>query len=82
MPLCLGEMNHAALGRGEDLAPVVALANALGDVWPAGRPLEYVARAERLVGGPVDAATACDWAVATETAPATACAKPPPSASP
>lgn len=40
--LCLGDMNHRALGRMDDLGPVVALANALAAKWPQGRPLAYV----------------------------------------
>ena len=40
--LCLGDMNHRALGQLTDTAPVVLLANALAARWPAGRPLEYV----------------------------------------
>jgi hypothetical protein len=40
--LCLGDLNHRALGRLSDVAPLVALANAIGSLWPVGRPLEYV----------------------------------------
>jgi hypothetical protein len=40
--LCLGDMNHRALGRLRDTAPLVALANAIARAWPVGRPLEYV----------------------------------------
>jgi hypothetical protein len=40
--LCLGDMNHRALGRISDASPLVALANAVAGRWPAGRPLEYV----------------------------------------
>ena len=40
--LCLGDMNHRALGRMRDTAPLVHLANAIARAWPAGRPLEYV----------------------------------------
>ncbi|WP_117209320.1 hypothetical protein [Allorhizocola rhizosphaerae] len=40
--LCLGDMNHRALGRMSDTAPLVALTNAIVKAWPAGRPLEYV----------------------------------------
>ena len=40
--LCLGDMNHRALGRMQDTAPLVTLANALARAWPAGRPLEFV----------------------------------------
>lgn len=40
--LCLGDMNHKALGRMTDVAPAVHLANALARRWPAVRPLEFV----------------------------------------
>jgi hypothetical protein len=40
--LCLGDMNHRALGQMPDAAPVVLLANALAARWPARRPLRYV----------------------------------------
>jgi hypothetical protein len=40
--LCLGDLNHRALGRLADAGPLVLLANALTDHWPAGRPLSYV----------------------------------------
>jgi hypothetical protein len=40
--LCLGDMNHRALGRLRDTAPLVRLANAIVVAWPDGRPLEYV----------------------------------------
>ena len=40
--LCLGDMNHKALGRMADVAPAVHLANAIARRWPADRPLEYV----------------------------------------
>lgn len=40
--LCLGDMNHRALGRLADASPLVPLANALVARWPAGRPLVYV----------------------------------------
>jgi hypothetical protein len=40
--LCLGDMNHRALGKMSDARPVVLLANAIVRSWPAGRPLEYV----------------------------------------
>lgn len=40
--LCLGDMNHRALGRLRDAGPLVQLANALVARWPAGRPLVYV----------------------------------------
>lgn len=40
--LCLGDMNHRALGRMSDLSPPVHLANAIARRWPAGRRLEFV----------------------------------------
>jgi hypothetical protein len=40
--LCLGDMNHRALGRLPDASPLVLLANAVASRWPAGRPLRYV----------------------------------------
>jgi hypothetical protein len=40
--LCLGDMNHRALGRMTDVAPLVHLSNAIAAGWPAGRPLEFV----------------------------------------
>lgn len=40
--LCLGDMNHKALGRMTDVAPAVHLTRALLRAWPAGRPLEFV----------------------------------------
>ncbi|MDQ3530200.1 MAG: hypothetical protein M3425_09690 [Actinomycetota bacterium] len=40
--LCLGDMNHRALGRMRDLSPIVHLANALIDAWPPQRRLEHV----------------------------------------
>jgi hypothetical protein len=40
--LCLGDMNHHALGKLKDTAPLVTLANALSRAWPADRPLEFV----------------------------------------
>lgn len=40
--LCLGDMNHRALGRMRDVRPLALLANAIVSRWPAGRPLEYV----------------------------------------
>jgi hypothetical protein len=40
--LCLGDMNHRALGNMTDATPVVLLANAIVKAWPAGRPLEFV----------------------------------------
>ncbi len=40
--LCLGDMNHRALGRISDASPLVLLANAVVSRWPAGRPLAFV----------------------------------------
>ena len=40
--LCLGDMNHRALGRLRDAGPIVALSNAIVARWPAGRPLDFV----------------------------------------
>lgn len=40
--LCLGDMNHKAFGTMTDVAPLVQLANAITERWPAGRPLEYL----------------------------------------
>jgi hypothetical protein len=40
--LCLGDMNHRALGRMSDTRPLVALTNAIAKAWPDGRPLEFV----------------------------------------
>lgn len=40
--LCLGDMNHRAFGRMKDVAPLVALTNAILAAWPEGRALEFV----------------------------------------
>ena len=40
--LCLGDMNHRALGKLNDTAPLVTLANALARAWPDDRPLEFM----------------------------------------
>ena len=40
--LCLGDMNHRALGRVGDADPLVTLSNAIAERWPQGRPLRYV----------------------------------------
>ena len=40
--LCLGDMNHEALGRLKTASPIVALVNAVARAWPEGRPLEYI----------------------------------------
>lgn len=40
--LCLGDMNHKALARMRDVAPLVLLANELSRTWPVDRPLEFI----------------------------------------
>ena len=40
--LCLGDMNHRALGRMSDVSPLVRLSNAIAAKWPEGRPLEFI----------------------------------------
>jgi hypothetical protein len=40
--LCLGDMNHRALGRMRDVSPLVQLTNAVIRGWPEERTLEYV----------------------------------------
>jgi len=40
--LCLGDMNHKALGQMRDVRPLVLLANAIARSWPRGRPLDFV----------------------------------------
>jgi hypothetical protein len=40
--LCLGDMNNRAFGTMRDVAPLVALANALVRRWPAEQTLAYV----------------------------------------
>lgn len=40
--LCLGDMNHRALGRLTDAEPLTQLSNALVAHWPSTRPLHYV----------------------------------------
>lgn len=40
--LCLGDMNHRALGRMRDVGPLVHLSNAIVKRWPVDRPLEFV----------------------------------------
>lgn len=40
--LCLGDMNHRALGRMSDVRPLVLLANAIARAWPAERPLDFI----------------------------------------
>ena len=40
--LCLGDMNHRALGRLRDVRPLVLLSNAIVAAWPAGRALDFI----------------------------------------
>jgi hypothetical protein len=40
--LCLGDMNHKALGRLTDAEPLTQLSNALVAGWPSSRRLEYL----------------------------------------
>jgi hypothetical protein len=40
--LCLGDMNHKALGRLTDAEPLTQLANAIVAGWPSSRTLRYV----------------------------------------
>jgi hypothetical protein len=40
--LCLGDMNNRAFGTMTDVSPLVLLANAIIDNWPAGRTLELL----------------------------------------
>jgi hypothetical protein len=40
--LCLGDFHHKAYGNMRDVRPLVLLANAIADAWPAGRTLVYV----------------------------------------
>lgn len=40
--LCLGDMNHRAYGRMQDVGPLVSLTKAILAAWPPGRPLEFV----------------------------------------
>jgi hypothetical protein len=40
--LCLGDMNHRALGRLHDTAPIVHLASAIVGRWPVGRHLDFI----------------------------------------
>ncbi len=40
--LCLGDMNHRALGRMSDATPLVLLSNAIAKAWPDDRVLEFV----------------------------------------
>jgi len=40
--LCVGDLNHKALAKMRDTGPLVRLANAIVQAWPAGRPLEFI----------------------------------------
>jgi len=40
--MCLGDMNHRALGRLTDAGPLTVLSNALVARWPRSRPLQYI----------------------------------------
>lgn len=40
--LCLGDLEHKALGRLKSTAPIVKLANAIASTWPPGRTLEFM----------------------------------------
>ena len=40
--LCLGDMNHRALGKMTDATALVLLANAIVRAWPQGRRLEFI----------------------------------------
>jgi hypothetical protein len=40
--LCLGDFHHKAYGDMRDVRPLVLLANAIAEAWPAGRTLVYV----------------------------------------
>jgi hypothetical protein len=40
--LCLGDFHHRALAEMGSARPLVTLANALADIWPGDRPLEYI----------------------------------------
>lgn len=40
--LCLGDMNHRALGRMRDVSPLVHLSNAIIASWPSDRRLEFI----------------------------------------
>jgi hypothetical protein len=40
--LCLGDFHHKAYGNMHDVGPLVLLANAIAEAWPAGRTLVYV----------------------------------------
>jgi len=40
--ICLGDYHHKATGEAADASPLVLLANALTQTWPASRPFEYI----------------------------------------
>lgn len=40
--LCLGDLDHKALGKMKNASPLVSLANAIAAKWPAGRTLEFM----------------------------------------
>src|SRR5262249_45186159 len=40
--ICLGDYHHKATGEAADARPLVLLANALTQSWPAGRPFDYI----------------------------------------
>lgn len=40
--LCLGDFNHEAFSRLENVEPIVRVANAIVERWPDGRPLDYI----------------------------------------
>lgn len=40
--LCLGDMNHRALGRMQDCGPLVQLTNAIARAWPNDKVLDFV----------------------------------------
>lgn len=40
--LCVGDLNHKALGRLDNAAALVLLANAIAEAWPTGRSPKYI----------------------------------------
>src|SRR5215831_18268735 len=40
--ICLGDYHHKATSEAADARPLVLLANALTQSWPAGRPFDYI----------------------------------------
>jgi hypothetical protein len=40
--LCVGDMNHRALGRMRDVRPLILLANAIVRTWPKSLPLDFI----------------------------------------